>query len=170
MGEEGRTLIRAAGPGDHAAIDGLLRRAFDGEAEACLTVALRPAEIELVADAAGEITGHVLLSALEAPFRALALAPLAVEPLWQGQGIGAALVRAAIDRAAGWDAIIVLGDPDYYRRFGFSVELAAGYACAYAGPFLMALPLVHDLPATGRLIYPQAFSGAGSSGHPQSRS
>lgn len=158
MGEEGRALIRPARPGDFDAVDALLRRAFEGDAEARLVRDLRPAEIELVADEAGEIAGHIMLSALEAPFRALALAPLAVEPEWQGHGVGSALVRAAIDLAAGWDAIIVLGEPGYYSRFGFDADLAAGYACAYAGPYLLALPLIADLPATGRIIYPQAFS------------
>lgn len=155
MGAE--TLIRAARPEDHTGIAGLLRRAFDGDGEAELVTALRPAAIELVAERDGELQGHILLSPLEAPFRALALAPLAVEPIWQGQGIGSALIRRAIADAEGWDAIIVLGDPAYYARFGFSVEEAAGYACAYAGPFLMVLAL-RDVPATGRIVYPQAFS------------
>ncbi|MDH2326096.1 N-acetyltransferase [Cereibacter sp. SYSU M97828] len=155
MGAE--ALIRAARPEDHAAIAGLLRHAFDGDAEAALVTALRPAAIELVAERDGELQGHIILSPLEAPFRALGLAPLAVEPVWQGQGIGAALVREAIARAAGWDAIVVLGDPAYFTRFGFSVDLAAGFACAYAGPYLMVLPL-REIPATGRILYPQAFS------------
>lgn len=155
MGAE--TLIRPVRPEDHAGIAGLLRRAFDGDAEAGLVTALRPATVELVAEREGELQGHVLLSPLEAPFRALALAPLAVEPIWQGQGIGSALMREAITRAEGWDAIVVLGDPAYYARFGFSVERAAGYACAYAGPYLMVLAL-QDIPATGRILYPQAFS------------
>lgn len=155
MGEE--ALIRPAVAGDHPAIDGLLRRVFDTDAEARLTAALRPAAIELVATE-GELVGHVMLSALEAPFRALALAPLAVDPLWQGRGIGGALVRAAVDLARGWDAIIVLGDPEYYARFGFDVQAAAGYASVYSGPYLMALPLHDGVPATGRIVYPQPFS------------
>ncbi|WP_220432164.1 GNAT family N-acetyltransferase [Falsirhodobacter xinxiangensis] len=155
MGTE--TLIRDARSADHTAIAGLLRRAFDGDGEAALVTALRPAAIELVAERDGELLGHILLSALEAPFRALALAPVAVEPVWQGQGVGAALIRAAISRASGWDAIVVLGDPAYYTRFGFSVEAAAGFACVYAGPYLMLLPL-GEVPATGRIVYPQAFS------------
>ncbi len=151
-------MIRPERASDHTAVDALLRRAFEGDAEAKLVAALRPAEIALVVEHEGELTGYAMLSALEAPFRALALAPLAVEPEWQGQGIGSALVRTAIERAEGWDAIVVLGEPEYYTRFGFSVDMAVGYSCAYSGPYLMILPLMHELPATGRLIYPQAFS------------
>lgn len=151
-------MIRDQRPDDN--VQGLVARAFGREDEAVLVAGLTP-QISLVAEEEGELVGHVLLSALEAPFRALALAPLSVEPVWQRHGVGSALMRAAIARAKGWDAIILLGDPDFYTRFGFSVDLAAGYACAYAGPYLMVLPLVDDLPATGRLIYPQAFSALG---------
>nr|WP_280517727.1 N-acetyltransferase [Falsirhodobacter halotolerans] len=112
---------------------------------------------ERVAEHGGEITGAALLARLEAPFPALALAPIAVAPMWQGQGIGADLVRAALSAAEG-AAVFVLGDPAYYGRFGFSAERAAGYVCAYAGPaFLVHGP--QDMPATGRILFPQAFSG-----------
>lgn len=147
--------IRDQRSGDDVAA--LITDAFAQPDEAALVAALSP-EFALVAEEDDELIGHIVFSCLEAPFRALALAPLSVSPMWQRQGVGSALMRAGIARAKGWDAIIVLGEPDYYRRFGFSVELAAGYACAYAGDYLMVLPLVDNLPATGRLIYPQAFS------------
>jgi putative acetyltransferase len=57
----------------------------------------------------------------------------------------------------------VLGDPEYYRRFGFAPETAAPFASPYAGPFLMALRL-HEgiaLPASGRADYARAFSTLG---------
>lgn len=79
------------------------------------------------------------------------LAPLAVAPERQRQGIGAALVAAALAAAAGggWRAVFVLGDPAYYRRFGFDAALAAGFDSPYAGPHLMARPLGGPLPARG---------------------
>ena len=85
--------------------------------------------------------GHVLLSRMTAPVRALALAPLAVATDWQRRGIGTALVEAALERAraAGSQAVFVLGDPAYYRRFGFRADLAAGFASPYAGPHLMVV-------------------------------
>ena len=51
----------------------------------------------------------------------LGLAPMAVAPEYQQQGIGSALVRSGLEhcRAAGYKAVIVLGHPRYYPRFGF---------------------------------------------------
>ncbi|QUS35617.1 GNAT family N-acetyltransferase [Falsirhodobacter algicola] len=147
---------------DIADVRALLTDAFGRTAEADLADALRPeAALSLVAEADGEVTGHLMLSPLDAPFRACALAPVAVAPLWQGRGIGTALIRAAMDMAD-CDAIFVLGDPEFYGQLGFRADLAAGYACAYAGPHLM-IHARHEVPATGRILYPQAFSAAGSS-------
>ena len=70
-------------PADHAAVARLHRLAFEGDAEARLVDALRrsgAATVSLVAEAEGRVVGHVLLSRLEAPENALALAPLAVLP------------------------------------------------------------------------------------------
>ncbi|MEP7454356.1 N-acetyltransferase [Phyllobacterium sp. SB3] len=55
------------------------------------------------------------------PVRALLLGPLAVEPTLKGHGIGAALMRHATAEAArlGHGAVILVGDPEYYERFGF---------------------------------------------------
>lgn len=62
--------------------------------------------------------------------RALLLGPLAVEPSLKGHGIGAALMRHAIAEAArlGHGAVILVGDPEYYGRFGFSGVNIAGLA------------------------------------------
>jgi predicted N-acetyltransferase YhbS len=62
--------------------------------------------------------------------RALLLGPLAVEPSLKGHGIGAALMRHAIAEAArlGHGAVILVGDPEYYGRFGFSGVNTAGLA------------------------------------------
>jgi predicted N-acetyltransferase YhbS len=56
---------------------------------------------------------------------ALLLGPLAVDPSYQGIGIGSALMKAAIARARaeGHGAILLVGDAPYYERFGFSAEL-----------------------------------------------
>lgn len=66
---------------------------------------------------------------------ALLLGPLAVGLSHQGAGIGSMLMRAALERAAarGHRAVLLVGDPDYYARFGFSVALAGGLAMP--GPF-----------------------------------
>jgi predicted N-acetyltransferase YhbS len=58
---------------------------------------------------------------------ALLLGPLAVAPEWSGRGIGSALMVEAISRARilGHGAIVLVGDPSYYARFGFVAEAAA---------------------------------------------
>jgi putative acetyltransferase len=85
-----------------------------------------------------------------------------VLPGFQGGGIGAGLIEAAlgIARATGEEIVFVLGEPDYYRRFGFSAEAAAPFASPYAGPYFMALALRPGfaLPAAGEAAYARAFS------------
>ncbi|WJS85583.1 GNAT family N-acetyltransferase [Paracoccus sp. TOH] len=147
--------IRAEGSHDRAAIAALLTRAFDGETEARLVEALRAEDslaLSLVAEAEGTVIGHVALSPLQAETPALALAPLAVHPAVQSRGIGEALVRAAL---AAFDdhAIVVLGDPGYYGRFGFT---PAELDSPYAGPHLMALG--PQLPAGSRIAHAPAFA------------
>lgn len=104
----------------------------------------------LVAVQGGRIVGHILFSRLvieagERIIEAAALAPMAVHPECQRQGIGSALVRAGLEacRAAGIAAVVVLGHADYYPRFGFSAAAARGLRCPFpeAGDAFMALEL-----------------------------
>ena len=62
-------------------------------------------------------------------------------------------------RSLGWQAVIVLGHPDYYPRFGFDAELAHKLAAPFSGDAFMALELTPDaLRGTGgRIVYPPAF-------------
>lgn len=95
--------------------------------EADLVVALRKSaafipELSLVAQINGEVIGHVLLTEIKiGESQGLALAPLAVLPHFQKQGIGSALIKKAHEVAEklGYPAIIVLGDPAYYSKFGY---------------------------------------------------
>lgn len=129
--------LRPERPADFDPIRALNIAAFGGEDEAGLVDALRgdgDLDLSLVASQGGTVLGHLALSPIDAPFPALALAPVAVHPALHGRGIGSALVRAA--QAARPDhALILLGDPAYYSRFGFHpVELNS----PYAGPYLLA--------------------------------
>lgn len=78
---------------------------------------------------AGAVNGSVRLWDVSAGGKPLLLlGPLAVDPSVAGQGIGSALMRHAIDRAAGLGhgAIILVGDAPYYARFGFSAGKTGG--------------------------------------------
>ena len=144
--------------------------AFPTAAEADLVRKLHEgsdSEISLVAKDGDELVGHVLLSRMEVVgdgrnYRALGLAPVAVLPERQQQGVGSALIEKALERAEaqGEEVVFVLGEPAYYRRFGFTPECAAPFASPYAGPYFMAKALRNDfrLPASGRADYAPAFA------------
>ncbi|HEV7324325.1 MAG TPA: N-acetyltransferase [Bosea sp. (in: a-proteobacteria)] len=162
-------VIRAARPVDAEAIAALNRAAFGGEDEVGIIDRLRRdglVAVETVAEQGGLIVGHILLSWLPTVMdgrsvKALALAPMAVRPGLQKQGIGSRLIVAALDeaRAAGAEAVIVLGHPGYYPRFGFSAALARSLISPFSGEAFMALELVPGVLAgeQGSVSYPAAF-------------
>ena len=141
--------LRPATEEDFAEIRYVLERAFPDHTEADLVEALRAggyAALELVAECGGARAGHIFYSPLgmEGAVRAAALAPLAVHPDYQGRGIGGALVHMSIPMLAhaGYEVLVVLGDPGYYGRFGFSAEAAAGLRHPFPpGPHFQALEL-----------------------------
>ena len=154
--------IRSETPADRAAVHAVVAAAFGQADEADLVEQLHAdgdVLISLVAEAGGEIVGHVLLSAMRAPFRALGLAPVSVVPARQGTGVGSALIREAIRKAreAGYAAIFVLGDQAYYGRFGFDVDAARGFASPYAGDHFAVLALEPLSVREGAVDYAQAF-------------
>lgn len=159
-------LVRPETPGDLTAIRIVEEIAFGRRDEARLVDDLRAAGdavFSLVAVDDGIVAGHAMFSRMTAPFPALALGPIAVLPEYRRTGIASQLIREGIARseAAGWAAIFVLGDPAFYRRFGFDVRKARGFTSPYAGPHLMALsPGRNELPAdTGIIEYAPAFAG-----------
>jgi putative acetyltransferase len=160
-------IIRPAGPDDRAAIRAVEERAFGRSDEAMLVerlVADGDAVLELVAERAGEILGHLLFSRLQVvtgdwSTPAVSLAPLAVDPAHQATGIGTALVRDGHLRlmAEGESLAVVLGDPAYYGRFGYTHGRAAGFESRWQGEALQAIAF-EDAPQTGRLVWPRAFA------------
>jgi putative acetyltransferase len=106
-----------------------------------------------------EVVGHVALSRLKSPPGGVALAPLAVVASHRRQGIASALVKdsIAIARRAGHDMIFVLGDPDYYARFGFTAGAAQPFASQFSGPHLMAIQLADIAPQAAELEYAEPF-------------
>jgi len=161
-------IVRPETPGDIQAIRVVEEAAFGHSAEARLVDDLRTAGdsiFSLVAVDNGTVVGHALFSRMKAPFPALALAPVAVLPERQRMGVGSRLISEGIARgeAAGWLGIFVLGDPAFYRRFGFDAGKASGFISPYAGPHLMALPIGRsELPTSaGSIQHAPAFAGLG---------
>lgn len=129
-----RTMIRLEIASDHAAIHDITERAFapmpfsDGD-EQDLIDRLRSAEaleISLVAELGGKIVGQVTFTEAFAADRSsgwYALGPVAVEPELQKQAIGSALIEAGIAMLRDRDAAgcVLVGNPAYYRRFGFQL-------------------------------------------------
>jgi putative acetyltransferase len=104
-------------------------RAFGRPQEARLVALLHQAGkavISLVAVSEGVIAGSIVFSAVaidvSGELRWLGLGPLAVLPEYQKTGVGSALIREGLRHctSAGYDVVVVLGDPRYYSRFGFS--------------------------------------------------
>jgi predicted N-acetyltransferase YhbS len=128
-----RFVIRAERGSDVAAREALLDTCFGDDRLARTCQRIRdgrlPAEgLAFVAVVRGKVVGTVRLWHVSAGGRAaLVLGPLAVDPSCQKFGLGAALMRHAIDaaRTLGHGAIILLGDAPYYARFGFQASKAA---------------------------------------------
>jgi putative acetyltransferase len=155
--------IRSETPADYPAIHAVNRSAFDQTDEADLVDRLRAEGavlLSLVADQDSAILGHVLFTRMHvADTPAVALAPVAVEPAHQRQGIGAALIRRGLDvlRDAGERLVIVVGHPSYYPRFGFSAATGIGHP--FPPEVFMALELTPGALANvaGPVRYPPAF-------------
>ncbi len=156
---------------DRAEVHRLNAAAFESDNEADLVDALREQAaplISLVAREAGEVVGHILFSpvtlANDADALIMGLAPMAVAGKMRGRGVGSALARAGIDacRQLGAGAVVVLGHPDYYPRFGFRPACEFGLDSEYDVPddVFMALELVPGFldGRRGTIRYHAAFS------------
>jgi putative acetyltransferase len=153
MKQKKSVTVRHEAEHDRVAIWNVNKAAFEGDDEANLVDALRVGgfvEVSLVAEMDGEIVGHILFSrvaivTIVGTVDALSLAPMAVLPSHQWQGIGSRLVEAGLEacRARGHKVVVVLGHPDFYPRFGFSAELARPLESPFGGgEAWMALELV----------------------------
>ena len=153
---------------DYPTIYGVVRRACR-ENEARLVDMLRglpefvPA-LSLVAEMDGRVVGHILFTPTKTTTggTVLALAPVAVDPPFQRQGVGSALVLRGLAEARrlGYGVVIVLGHPDYYPRFGFSPARAKGFRAPFPVPdeAFMVLELRPGAAgAGGTVIYSPVF-------------
>jgi len=154
-------------------IDALLDRAFGTERRARTAYRLREGATAIDALSFAALAGGRLVGTLQswpvalrgpdgAETRLVMVGPVAVLPERQGEGIGTALMDACIMAADrdGETALMMIGDPDYYRRFGFSAEATGGWRID--GPYAQHRLLARvrgPVPAIG-LLCPWAAPAA----------
>ncbi|MFZ4595409.1 MAG: GNAT family N-acetyltransferase [Verrucomicrobiaceae bacterium] len=153
---------------DHAAIEAVTIAAFlnaehTSHTEQHVIDGLRKAgrlDLSLVAEKDGEIVGHVAVSPVvlsDGTPGWFGLGPISVTPQYQRQGIGSKLMREALGqlRAMGAGGCVVLGDPQYYGRFGFKAE--AGIVLPdVPAEYFMAAAFGSVIPS-GHVAYHEAF-------------
>ena len=154
---------------DRGAIHKVNTAAFGRSAEGELVDLLRKDGLVVasyVAESSDAVVGQILFSELpieteQGTIPAVALAPLAVLPQFQRQGIGSELVRRGLDicRERGQQVVIVLGHPEFYPRFGFSSQLAERISSPFSGEAFMAIELVAGSldNVRGNVTYPPPF-------------
>jgi len=131
--------VRIEQPGDADGVRDTNAQAFGEPLEARLVDALRSASdyLSLVATIDDRVVGHILFTpvTIEPPVdrRIAGLAPMAVRPEYQRAGIGGQLIRAGLEqcRRNGYSAVVVLGHPEYYPRFGFIPAHTFGLTCEF---------------------------------------
>ena len=160
--------IRRERLGDEEAISSLVTAAFataphrDGT-EAAIVEQLRNAgalTLSLIAEVDGHPVGHIAFSPVTIEGHHLGwfgLGPVAVLPDRQGSGIGSALIREGLERLdhMGAAGCVLVGEPDYYGRFGFVADEGLRYP-GVAAEFFQALSFAGDKPQ-GVVAYHQAF-------------
>lgn len=165
----GGIVARPEEPGEVPLVRAVNRVAFETSEEADLVDALRSSSawidgLSWVATTEdGEVVGHALLTRCTVGGSAgLCLAPCAVDPRFQRQGFGSAVIEAALNaaRARGEAFVVVLGHPDYYPRFGFQRAADHGISLSMDVPAdaLMVLALDDDVAIpTGNICYAEPF-------------
>ena len=158
-------------PEDTLGVYAVIASAFGRKDEADLTVDLYREDAAVLALAArvdDAVIGACVFSRAtieteDGARSAALLAPLAVAPALQRCGVGTGLVAEGLSLLglAGERIVLVLGDPAYYRRFGFSAKAAASVAAPWSGPAWQALALEGAAVPTGRGAFASAFERFG---------
>lgn len=163
-------LIRNEEEKDFSAVHALNASVFESPVEANLVDVLRKQArpfVSLVAEDNNTVVGHIMLSPVSLSghpgLKIMSLAPMAVAPAHQNKGVGSALVRTGLERCKelGFGAVVVLGHPGYYPRFGFSPSARFGIGCEYEAPeeafMVVALQPGYLHGKTGTINYHAAF-------------
>jgi putative acetyltransferase len=126
-------------------------------------------ELSIVAEKDGIIIGHILffpiqIKSKDNSYKSVSLAPMAVLPEYQNQGIGGKLIRYGLEkcREKGYQSVIVLGHPEYYPRFGFEKASKWGIRPPFEAPdeAFMAIELIEGglKGISGVVEYPDEYS------------
>jgi putative acetyltransferase len=165
-------VVRPETPADFGEIAAVVEAAFGKTNEVAIIQAIRDSdgyvpELSLVAEDEERVVGHTMLSrvGLEGSNRRLLqLAPMAVVPDRQNEGVGFALGEMALEKAdrQGEPLVLVLGHPQYYPRFGFRPASQLGLYPPHPkipDEAFMAAPLsAYDPAIRGRVLWPPALS------------
>ena len=166
--------VRVETAEDAPAIARVVEAAFGRHDEVRLVEAVRASsgyvpELAFVAEDQGEVVGHTMLSYVGlagSDRQLLELAPLAVAPERQREGIGSTLTRASLAAAEtrGEPLVLVLGHPGYYVRFGFRRSDELGIEPpqpAWHAAFMVAPLAAYDPSIRGRVVFPLSFGHTG---------
>lgn len=172
--------LRLESPEDFSEVENLTREAFwnvhvPGCDEHYLAHMLRKSpdfipELDYVAVLGTKLVGNIMYARAKiqvadneiVPTRTFG--PVSVLPEYQNQGIGSALIRHTLGLAIklGFESVVIYGDPDYYKRFGFQAGENYGLLTrdGYISPALLVLELVPDSLGSkrGRFIESAAYS------------
>ncbi|MDH3329100.1 MAG: N-acetyltransferase [Desulfobulbaceae bacterium] len=166
-------VIRNEKPGDIDKIWHINVEAFGTAVEADLVNTLRDSGspyISLVYEQNSQPVGHIMFTPVEltgdtSGLRLMGLAPMSVIPRYQNSGIGSSLVDTGIElcKAEGYDAIVVLGRPEFYSRFGFVPSVRYGIKSEYDVPpaVFMILELKENglIGKHGTIKFHDSFAG-----------
>lgn len=168
MGDHVTVIVRDEAAADVEAIGRITEAAFatlavSQHTEQFIIAALRAAgalEVSLVAEVQGGVVGHLALSRVTltgSEKEWYGLGPIAVDPPVQRQGVGKALLDEGLKRLRARDAAgcVLVGDPEYYKRFGFK---SFPELCHEGVPqeYVLALPFGSELPS-GNAVFHRAF-------------
>ena len=155
--------LRPEGPADFRAVEELTRNAFwNHHAPGCdehyLAHILRESsdfvpELDYVAVHDGKVVGNIMYTRAKIVLdrggerEVLCFGPLAVDPAFQGQGVGGALIERTktLAQELGYKAILIFGDPEYYSRFGFIPAERYGVGTSW-GVYIISLQALELQP------------------------
>ncbi len=170
--------IREENKVDYEVTESIIQEAFrnaefSNQKEHLLVQKLRNTEafvpsLSLIAESDNHIVGHILFTKVKIEGNitkeSLALAPLSVLPKMQRQGVGSRLMKYGLIKAKelGFESVIVLGHPEYYKKFGFKSASKWNIKCPFKVPdeVFMALELRETSlnNASGVVRYPDVFT------------